>query len=89
MLFVTVTDAPTTRRIVQEARRLNPRLNIVVRTHSEEERGVLLDLEVDDVVLGEREVAAEMARYGLRRFGLAGAELQTIVQGLRLRGAEA
>jgi hypothetical protein len=59
----------------------------VARTESQAERAFLLDLEVDDVVLGEREVAAEMVRYGLHRFGVGGAELQAIVQGLRQRGA--
>jgi CPA2 family monovalent cation:H+ antiporter-2 len=88
VLLVTITDPPVTRRIIEEARRLNPRLSIVARTHSEGERSVLLDLAVDDVVLGEREVAAEMVRYGLHRFGVGGAELQAIVQGLRLRGVE-
>ena len=42
-----------------------------------------------DVVLGERELAAEMARYTLHRLGVGGTELQALVQGLRLHGADA
>ena len=42
---------------------------------------------VDEVVLGERELAAEMARYTLHRLGIGGAELQAVVQGLRRHGA--
>jgi CPA2 family monovalent cation:H+ antiporter-2 len=89
VLLVTLTDAPVTRRIIEEARRRNPRLSIVARTRSEAERAALVDLAVDDVVLGEREVAAEMVRFGLHRFGLSGTELQVIVQGIRLHGTEA
>ncbi len=89
VLVVAIVDAPVTRHIVEQARRLNSRLSIVVRTHSESEREFLLEHEVDDVVLGEREVAAEMARYTLHRFGVSGPELRAMVQGLRQRGAEA
>jgi hypothetical protein len=40
---------------------------------------------VNEVVLGERELAVELSRYTLHRFGIGGAELQAIIQGLRQR----
>jgi CPA2 family monovalent cation:H+ antiporter-2 len=88
ILIIALADAPVTRHIVKEARRMNPRLAIVARAQSEGEHAYLLEHDVNDVVLAEREVAAEMARYALYRFGISGAELQSIVQGLRQRGAE-
>jgi CPA2 family monovalent cation:H+ antiporter-2 len=89
VLVVALDDPPVTRHIVEQARRLNPGLSIVARTHSETEWRFLRQQTVDDVVLGEREVAAEMARYTLHRLGVGGTELQAVVQGLRLHGAQA
>ena len=88
VLIAAINDPPLTRLIVDQTRRLNPRISIVARTSSEPERLYLLEHHVDDVVLAEREVAAEMARYTLHRFGVSGPELQAIVQGLRQSGAE-
>jgi CPA2 family monovalent cation:H+ antiporter-2 len=88
MLVAAINDPPLTRLIVDQARRLNPRITIVARTSSEPERRYLVEHQVDDVVLAEREVAAEMARYTLHRFGVSGPELLAIVQGLRQSGAE-
>jgi CPA2 family monovalent cation:H+ antiporter-2 len=88
VVVVTVADPPVTRHIVEEARRRNPRVDIVARAQSETEWTYLREHHVDDVVLGEREVAAEMARYTLHRFGVVGAELQAVVQGVRQREAE-
>jgi hypothetical protein len=57
---------------------------MVARTHSEEERRYLLKQGVDEVILGEYELALEMTRHALQRFGLGTLEAQQIVQ--RLRG---
>ena len=89
VLVVALDDPPVTRHIAEQARRLNPRLGIVARTHSEAEWRFLREQAVDDVVLGERELAAEMARYTLHRLGVGGTELQVLVQGLRRHGVEA
>jgi CPA2 family monovalent cation:H+ antiporter-2 len=89
VVIVAMSDPPVSRHIIDEARKLNVRVKIVARTESEAERAHLMGRDVDDVVLGDREVAAEMARYTLHRLGLSGPELQYLVQGLRQRGAEA
>jgi CPA2 family monovalent cation:H+ antiporter-2 len=89
VVVIALEDPPVARRIIEQARKLNPRVRIVARTRSEAERTYLIEREVDDVVLGNREVAAEMTRYTLHRLGLSGPELQYIVQRLRQRGAEA
>jgi len=88
VLVLAFDDPPVTRHIVEQTRGLSPRLSIVARTHSESEWHYLREHAVDEVVLGERELAAEMARYTLHRLGVGGTELQAVVHGLRVRGAE-
>jgi CPA2 family monovalent cation:H+ antiporter-2 len=85
VLVIAIPDPPATRHIVEQARRMNPRLSIVARTHGETEWAHLREKGVDEVVLGERELAVEMTRFTLHRFGIGGAELQALVQGLRQR----
>jgi CPA2 family monovalent cation:H+ antiporter-2 len=65
---------------------VNPLLDVVVRTHSEDERQFLQGRGVDEVVLGEWELALEMTRHALQRFGVDGRETETIIQNLRRRG---
>jgi len=84
VLVVALPDPVVTRQVVDGARRMNPRLRIIVRTHSETERQWLLRRGVDTVVLGEWELALEMGLHALRGFGVSALEAETIVQ--RLRG---
>jgi CPA2 family monovalent cation:H+ antiporter-2 len=83
LLVIAIPDPLATRQIVDYARRINPQLSIVARTHSHSEWHVLREMGVDEVVLGEQELALEMARYALRRFGVSSAEVQAILTGLR------
>jgi monovalent cation:H+ antiporter-2, CPA2 family len=83
VLVVALSDPPVTRQIIAHARRINPRLNIVVRTHSEQEWEHLQAGRASEAVLGERELALEMARYTLRRFGISILEVQAIIESLR------
>jgi CPA2 family monovalent cation:H+ antiporter-2 len=85
VLVIAISDPHATRHIVEHARQVNPRVGIVARTHGETEWAYLREHGVDEVVLGERELAVEMCRYTLHRFGVSGAELQAMVQGLRQR----
>ncbi|MDQ3549206.1 MAG: cation:proton antiporter [Chloroflexota bacterium] len=88
VLIVAVPDALTARRIVDEARRLDPRLDIVVRTHSQSDFRFHQERGVDETVLGELELALEMTRFALHRFGVPVIETQAIVQRLRRRSLE-
>ncbi len=85
VLVIAVRDPASARFIVGHARGTNARLAIVARTHSEAEWEFLRTHGVDEVVLGERELAVEMSRYTLHRFGVAGAELNALIQGMRTR----
>ena len=62
---MTAPDPFQARAIVEQARRLNPEIASVVRTHSAEERAYLERAGVGHAVMGERELALAMARYAL------------------------
>jgi monovalent cation:H+ antiporter-2, CPA2 family len=68
LIIVTAPDPFQARAVVEQSRRLNPSIAIVVRTHSEEERAYLERAGVTLAVMGERELARTMARYALEMF---------------------
>jgi monovalent cation:H+ antiporter-2, CPA2 family len=86
-LVVVATSEPNeTRLIVERAREPNDNVDIVVRTHNDAEAAQLRSLGAKvQVVHGERELAVQMARYALRRFGVSATEAEAIAQGLRGR----
>ncbi|HEX6869149.1 MAG TPA: hypothetical protein VF119_10115, partial [Candidatus Limnocylindrales bacterium] len=59
--------------------------DFVARTHSDNEAIHLRGLGKVQAIHGERELAVQMARYSLRRFGVSGTEAEAIAQGLRGR----
>jgi CPA2 family monovalent cation:H+ antiporter-2 len=65
MIIVTAPDPYQARAILEQARRLNPSIVSVVRTHSEEERTYLERAGADLAVVGERELARTMARFAM------------------------
>jgi CPA2 family monovalent cation:H+ antiporter-2 len=85
VLIVALPDPLATRQIVDHARQRNPDLDIVARTHSTVEAAFLLQRGVSEVVHGELELALEMTRHTLRRFGVGALEALALVQGLRAR----
>jgi CPA2 family monovalent cation:H+ antiporter-2 len=86
LVIVATSDAHETRLIVERTRALNPDLDFVVRTHSDTEAAHLRSLSSKvQAVHGERELAVQMARYSLRRFGVSATEAESIAQGLRGR----
>jgi monovalent cation:H+ antiporter-2, CPA2 family len=90
LVIVATTDPNETRLIVERAQALQPGLDFVVRTHSDAEASQLRALGSKiQVVHGERELAVQMARYALRRFGVSATEAEAIAQGLRGRSATA
>jgi CPA2 family monovalent cation:H+ antiporter-2 len=90
LVIVATSDPNEGRLIVQRAQALQPGLDFVVRTHSDTEAAQLRGLGGKvQVVHGERELAVQMARYSLRRFGVSATEAEAIAQGLRGRAATA
>ncbi|HEX4112152.1 MAG TPA: cation:proton antiporter [Stellaceae bacterium] len=69
LLIVAIPDRFLARRVIELARHANPRIDVVVRTHSDEEAAWLGDKDVGLVVMSERETALGIAEYALHRFG--------------------
>ena len=65
MLVIAVPDTVGVRRMMEVARTLNPGIQIVVRSHSEQQAERLRDDGADQVFLGERELAQAMVRHVL------------------------
>lgn len=89
VLVVAIPDALAARQIVEYARRGWPRLDIVARTHTEAQMRDLRARGVNQVVSAKLELALEMARHTLHRFGVSTAETLAILQGFRSRGVDA
>jgi CPA2 family monovalent cation:H+ antiporter-2 len=63
MLIIAVPDPVNVRNMAQTARTLNPEIALVLRTHSEEEAGLLAQETQGTVFLGEHELARGMTRH--------------------------
>lgn len=83
ILIVTLEDPLATRQIVEHARREAPELEIVARVQTEAERHHLSRLGHAEGVLAEQELAVEMARHVLQRFGIGQLEAQAVALDLR------
>jgi monovalent cation:H+ antiporter-2, CPA2 family len=68
MLVIATPDTLDVRRMVEIARTVNPRIETVVRTHSEEEAGLLEKENAGKVFLGEHELARAMIHHVLDRY---------------------
>ena len=68
MLVVATPDLLNIRQIVDAVRGLNPALEVVLRTHSEEELVLLRHEKIGVVFFGEDELAKGMVRHVLQRF---------------------
>ena len=70
MLIIATPDTVTFRGMAEIARTLNPGIEIVVRTHDEEEARLLAEEKVGKVFFGEQELAIAMTRHVLARRGI-------------------
>ena len=70
LVVVAAPDAYQARAILEVARRLNPAVEVVVRTHSDDERTFLEKSGASRALVGERELAVSLARHALRHFGV-------------------
>jgi CPA2 family monovalent cation:H+ antiporter-2 len=67
MLVIAVPDTLRARRMIEIARMLNPPIQIIVRTHNEEEAALLQKESDVAVFLGEHELALSMTRLVLEK----------------------
>lgn len=71
MLVVATPDTLGVRQMAETARTLNPGIEVVVRTHNEDESRLLRRDQVGTVFYGEEELAKGMITHVLQRFDLA------------------
>jgi CPA2 family monovalent cation:H+ antiporter-2 len=71
MLVIATPDPIHVRQMVRTARMLNPRIDVVIRTHSDEEADLLRQENLGEVFMGEHELAKGMARYVLAKMPMA------------------
>ncbi len=69
MLIIATPDSFNIRRINEIATQLNPSIETLVRTHSEDEAELLEKEGIGRIFLGEGELAQGMSEHALRRFG--------------------
>ena len=70
MLVIATPDTVSVRQMAKIARTLNPAIEIVVRSHDEEEARLLAKEEVGKIFFGEQELALAMTRHVLMRRGI-------------------
>jgi CPA2 family monovalent cation:H+ antiporter-2 len=87
LLVIATPDGFHARRILELARARNPKIAVVVRTHSSEELHYLIRQGVDRAVMGELELALEMTDYALRSLGVSEDRCKLLTQRLRNDGA--
>jgi len=86
VLVVTFPDPIATRLAVENARRINSRLDVVARVHRDEDTESLKGLGVAELVRPELEAGLEIIRHTLHRFGLTTQEILYIINTLREEG---
>jgi CPA2 family monovalent cation:H+ antiporter-2 len=88
VLVVAVSDASSTRRTVELARRMNPSLRIIIRTRFVSEIKSLQNLGADEVIPEEFETAVEIFTRVLRTYMVPVEEIDQIVSKVRLDNYE-
>ncbi len=71
MLISAISDTLHISQMIEAVRVLNPKIELLVRTHNEEETSLLLEKGVEKVFLGEDELAKSIGDHVLARYGKA------------------
>ena len=72
MMVIATPDTFHVRTMIETARALNPAIDTVVRTHSEDEAKLLRQENAGKVFMGEHELALGMIRYLLDKLQVKG-----------------
>lgn len=87
-LVIVINDPAATRRITELARRLNPRVYILVRTRFVSEMGSLGDLGANDVIPEEFETSVEIFSRVLEKYFIPKGEIEKLTAEIRSDGYE-
>ncbi len=80
LLVIASPDSYQSRNILELARRANPQIQTIIRTHTEEDLELLQRKGVTLAVMGERELGRRMSEQALRCLGVPAAEANRIVE---------
>lgn len=80
LLIIATPDSYRARRVLELAEATNPGIQVVVRTHSEDELAHLRANYSGKVVMGEQELARAMLLYVLRQFGVPPERARRLVE---------
>ena len=83
LLVLAAPDPYHARHIIEMVRARNPTIDVVVRTHSDQEQAMFEQLGVSKALMGERELAFGMAYHALRSLGVDDDRADDLVEGLR------
>ena len=83
LLVIASPDPYHARYIITLARAKNPNIDIIVRTHSDQEQELFESMGVSKSLMGERELALGMAYHSLRALGCDDDRADDIVEQLR------
>ncbi len=86
LLIVAIPQGFQKRRIIELARKANPRIDTAVRTHRASEVAYLKGQGVGLAIMGRREVALGLLRYALSSLGLSPDKADAIVHTVRMSG---
>jgi CPA2 family monovalent cation:H+ antiporter-2 len=84
VLVVAIPDPFATRLLVERARAMYPDLDVIARAVSEAEALKLRSFGAVDAIVAEHEVALELVRHSLHRFGVDQRQALAIVQRMRV-----
>jgi CPA2 family monovalent cation:H+ antiporter-2 len=85
ILILALNDAFSRRLLTERARAINPHLEVVGIATSAEESARLNASGMTEPVVAEREIALELGRYALHRFGVPSQQVARIIQQARAR----
>jgi CPA2 family monovalent cation:H+ antiporter-2 len=71
MLVIATPDTFAARKMVETARILNPGVEVIVRTHSDEEAELLAKENIGKIFMGEHELARGMVSHVMARMGIS------------------
>jgi monovalent cation:H+ antiporter-2, CPA2 family len=83
LLVIASPDSYAARRVLDLARQANPKIDTVVRTHTDIEREHFEKAGVGRVVMGERELALSMTEYALGSLGLSETRTHRVIEDAR------
>ncbi len=87
LLVVATPDPYQSRAIIDRARAANPKIEVIARAHSDEERAYLRRHGADVALVGEHELAFGLAHHALVKMGCDDDTADATVDELRRRGA--